>query len=290
MENIIKKADVLIEALPYIQRFNKKIVVIKYGGAVMENDEMRRGTLEDIVFMSYVGMKPLLVHGGSPFINKKMHELGKRPKFIDGHRITDGHTMQIVEETLFELNKRIIMEIKELGASAESLSGKHDNLMTLKDQTTSHKKKFGYVGEIDSVNPLPIKKVLKAGKIPVIYPVATDDKGNIYNVNADQASSQIAISLKAEKLVLLTNIKGIMMKEDDESSLMSTLNIKEVKDLIKRKIIRGGMLPKVKACINALKDQIKKTHIIDGRIPHSLLLEIFTDKGIGTEIVKGNMK
>ena len=285
MEDIIKKADVLIEALPYIQRFNKKIVVIKYGGAVMENDEMRRGTLADIVFMSYVGMKPVLVHGGGLFINRKMHEVGKKPKFIDGYRVTDEDTMQIVEETLSELNNKVIKEIKKLGGVAFGVSGKVDDLIKVKKQTATHRKRFGYVGEIDSINPQPIKRALKADKIPVIYSVAVDDEKRLYNINADEASSRIAISLEAEKLVLLTNAKGIMMNQDDEDSLISTLNIKDVKDLIKRGIITGGMLPKVKACIEALKGGIRKTHIIDGRVPHSLLLEIFTDKGIGTEII-----
>ena len=285
MDKIIKKADVLIEALPYIQEFNKKIVVIKYGGAAMENDEMRQGTLEDIVFMRYVGMRPVLIHGGGPFINQKMQEVGKRPKFIDGHRVTDEATVKIVEETLSELNKKIISELKALGAKAEGASGKTENLIKIKKQSSSHKKKYGYVGQIESVNTQAIKKILKAGKIPVIYPVAHDHKKKIYNINADAASSQIAISLKAEKLVLLTNTKGIMMNQEDEDSLISTLNIKDIKDLTQRNIITGGMLPKVTACSQAIKEGVHKTHIIDGRIPHSLLLEIFTDKGIGTQIV-----
>ncbi len=286
MEKFIKKADVLIEALPYIQRFNKKIVVIKYGGAAMEDEARRLSTLENIVFMSYVGMKPVLIHGGSPFINKKMHKLGKKSEFIDGHRVTDEDTMQIVDKTLSKLNKKIVSEIKKLGAKATTLSGKDKMMIKLKKQKPLKKKKFGYVGEIESINPKAIKKVLNQGKIPVIYPVAVNNKKEIFNVNADQASSQIAISLDAEKLVLLTNIKGIMRDESDENSLISTLSIKEIKDLIKRNIITGGMLPKVKACIVALKAGIRKTHIIDGRIPHSLLLEIFTDKGIGTEIIR----
>ncbi|MCK4518535.1 MAG: acetylglutamate kinase [Candidatus Omnitrophica bacterium] len=286
MEGIIKKADVLIEALPYIQRFNKKIIVIKYGGAAMENNEMRMSTLEDIVFMHFVGMKPVLVHGGGPFINEKMQEAGKKPEFIDGHRVTDEHTVQIVEETLSELNKKIAREIRQLGALTESLGGRVDNLLKVKEQTAAQKKKFGYVGEIESVNPQAIKKTLNAGKIPVIYPAALDDKKEAYNVNADLAGAEIAVALKAKKFVLLTNTQGIMMNQDDEESLVSTLRVKEVKDLIKRGVIKGGMLPKVKACVEALKGGVDKTHIIDGRIPHSLLLEVFTDKGIGTEIVK----
>jgi acetylglutamate kinase len=286
MEEIIKKADVLIEALPYIQRFNKKIAVIKYGGAVMEDDLKRLSTLENIVFMSYVGIKPVLVHGGSPFINKKIQELGRTPQFIDGHRVTDENTAVLVNETLSRLNRKIVSEIRKLGAEAVGLSGKNEGMIKLKERKSSRKKRLGYVGEIESINPNSIKKVLAENKIPVIFPVTLDKKQQLFNLNADQASSQIAVALKAEKLVLLTNIKGIMRDENEEDSLISTLTVKEVKDLIKRNIIKGGMLPKVKACIDALRGGIKKTHIIDGRIPHSLLLEIFTDKGIGTEIIK----
>lgn len=286
MQKIIKKADVLIEALPYIQKFKGKVVVIKYGGAVMENDEMRRGTLEDIVFMNCVGMKPVLVHGGGPFINEKMKEAGKRPKFIDGHRVTDKETAEIVYKTLSELNKKILKEIKKLGVSAFGLSGELGNFIKLKKQAAAHRKKFGYVGEIDSINPAPIKKLIVKGNIPVVCPIAADNEKRIFNINADQVSSYIAISLKAEKLVLLTDTKGIMMNEENEDSLISTLNVKEINGLIKRGLVSGGMLPKVKACVGALNLGVNKTHIIDGRIPHSLLLEIFTDKGIGTEIIK----
>jgi len=287
MKNVIKKADVLIEALPYIQKFKDKIVVIKYGGAVMENEEMRQGTLEDIVFMNFVGIKPVLVHGGGPFINKNMHQAGITPNFIDGHRVTDEKTIKIVEKTLADLNKKIVKEIHELGASAESLGGNECDLIEIKEPSKKHMNVFGYVGEIDSINVDKINKALKTNKIPVVYPVAGDKNKHPFNINADIASSKIAAALKAQKLVLLTNTNGIMMDQADAESMMSTLHAKEVADLIERKVIQGGMLPKVNACIEALKGEVNKAHIIDGRIPHSLLLEIFTDKGIGTEIIHG---
>ncbi len=287
MQSVIKKADVLIEALPYIQQFKGKIVVIKYGGAAMENEAMREGTLEDIVFMNFVGIKPVLVHGGGPFINKNMYKEGIKPEFIDGYRVTDEKTVKIVEKTLSGLNAKIIKEINLLGAKAESFGGSESDLISIKEPTKNQMKKFGYVGEIDSINVTDIKNALKADKIPVIYPIAGDKNEKAFNINADVAGSRIASALKAQKLVLLTNTKGIMMDQADEESLMSTLHANEVQDLIKREVIRGGMLPKVNACIEALKEDVVKAHIIDGRIPHSLLLEIFTDKGVGTEIIHG---
>jgi acetylglutamate kinase len=287
MESVIKKADVLIEALPYIQQFKDKTVVIKYGGAAMENEEMREGTLEDIVFMNFVGIKPVLVHGGGPFINKNMHKAGITPNFIDGHRVTDEKAIKIVEKTLADLNKTIIKEIKSLGAKAESFGGGGCDLIKIKEPSKSRMKTWGFVGEIESINITEIKKALKTGKIPVVYPVAANEHKKLFNINADVASSKIAAALKAQKLVLLTNTNGIMMDQADTDSMMSTLHAKEVADLIERKVIQGGMLPKVNACIEALKGEVNKAHIIDGRIPHSLLLEIFTDKGIGTEIIHG---
>ena len=287
MKSVIKKADVLIEALPYIQKFKDKIVVIKYGGAAMENEEMRQGTLEDIVFMNFVGIKPVLVHGGGPFISKNMHQAGITPKFIDGHRVTDEKTIKIVEKTLADLNKKIVKEIHELGASAESFGGNECDLIEIKEPSKKQMNVFGYVGEIDSINVDKINKALKTNKIPVVYPVAGDKNKHPFNINADIASSKIAAALKAQKLVLLTNTNGIMMDQADTESMMSTLHANEIADLIERKVIQGGMLPKVNACIEALKDEVNKAHIIDGRIPHSLLLEIFTDQGIGTEIIHG---
>jgi acetylglutamate kinase len=286
MEDIIKKADVLIEALPYIQSFYDKTIVIKYGGAAMTDNSIRRNVLEDIVFMSYVGMRPVLVHGGGPFISKRIEEMGKDVKFVRGYRVTDEETMQVVEEELTKVNREIVKEIISLGGSAISLSGNEDHLIEVKKHAEIEGQDIGFVGEITKVNSDVIQKMITSDIIPVISPIGLGKDGLPYNINADQASAEIARSLSALKLVLLTNTRGILKKMEDPESVISHLSIGEIDDLIEKKVLSGGMIPKVKACIRALERNVKKTHIIDGKIPHGILLEIFTDKGIGTEIVK----
>lgn len=286
MEDIIKKADVLIEALPYIQSFYDKTIVIKYGGAAMTDVSIRRNVLEDIVFMSYVGMRPILVHGGGPYINKKIEQLGKEVKFVQGFRVTDEETMEVVEEELSKVNREIVREIISLGGSAISLSGKEDHLIEVKKHADIDGQDIGYVGEITKINGDVIQKMITSDIIPVISPIGIGKDGFTYNVNADQASAEISRNLSALKLVLLTNVRGILKDMNDISTLVGHVSVSEVDELIDKKIISGGMIPKVKACIRALERGVKKTHIIDGKIPHGILLEIFTDKGIGTEIVK----
>jgi acetylglutamate kinase len=288
MEEIIKKADVLIEALPYIQNFYGKIVVIKYGGAAMTNKEIRRGTLQDIVFMNYVGMHPILVHGAGPLITQKMSEMGKKPQFSNGVRVTDSQTIKIVEEILTKVNNELIYEIISLGSRAKGLGGRKKNIFKVKKK--KGKINVGNVGVITAVDTASIKNLLKKKIIPVIMPLSIAGTNRVYNINADEAASSLAQAFKAEKLVLLTDVKGILTNKNDESSLIHTLDTKEAKDLIKRNVIQHGMIPKVNACMKALNSEVVKTHIIDGRITHSLLLEIFTDEGIGTEIVKGKTK
>lgn len=284
MEDIIKKADVLIEALPYIRKFHKKPVVIKYGGSILGEEKIRKGVLEDIVFLKFVGLRPVLVHGGGPNISDRMRASGKKTEFVDGMRVTDEETLVVVEEELQSLNDVIVKEISELGAECVGLNGK------LKDMIQTEKKKakidLGMVGRIIGVNTEAILEGLREDKIVVILPMGAGGDKKAYNVNADEAASHIASSLRAEKLVLLTNVKGIMRNSDDPNSFLSTLTIKEAKSLIEDKIIQQGMIPKVTACIDALEKGVAKTHIIDARIPHGLLLEIFTDKGIGTEIAR----
>ncbi|MFH1856676.1 MAG: acetylglutamate kinase [Candidatus Omnitrophota bacterium] len=284
MENIIKKADVLIEALPYIQSFYGKTVVIKYGGAAMVNEEIRKGTLQDIVFMNFVGMHPVIVHGGGPLISKKMNERGKKPEFIKGMRVTDEETVKIVEETLSEVNNELIREINSLGSQAKGMGGKKRNVFKTKKKKAEVD--IGRVGVITGVDTAPIRELLEKKIIPVIMPLSVNDEGEMYNINADEAASALAEALGAEKLVLITDVKGILLDKDDELSLIHTLNIGEVEKLIDRNVIQQGMIPKVKACVKALDSGVVKTHIIDGRITHSVLLEIFTNEGIGTEIVK----
>ncbi len=286
MEEMIKKADVLIEALPYIQIFYDKTVVIKYGGAAMTDPVIRRDVLEDIVFMSYVGMRPLLVHGGGPFISKRLEELNKEVKFVKGYRVTDEETMEVVEEELTKINRDIVREIISLGGSAISLSGNEDHLIEVKRHVEVDGQDLGFVGEITKINGDVVQRMLTSDIIPVISPIGIGKDSFTYNVNADQAAAEIARSLRAQKLVLLTNVRGILMEETNPESLLTHATEADIETMIKSKVINGGMIPKVRACLRALDRGVKKTHIIDGKIPHGILLEIFTDKGIGTEIVK----
>src|SRR3989338_9228031 len=286
MEEMIKKADVLIEALPYIQSFYDKTIVIKYGGAAMTDPVIRRNVLEDIVFTSYVGMRPILVHGGGPYINKRIEELGKEVKFVKGYRVTDEETMEVVEEELSKINREIVREIISLGGSAISLSGNEDHLIEVKRHPEVDGQDIGFVGEITKINGDVVQRMLTSDIIPVISPIGIGKDSFTYNVNADQAAAEIARSLRAHKLVLLTNVRGVMTDQANPESLLSHATEVEIESLIKSKVVSGGMIPKVRACLRALDRGVKKTHIIDGKIPHGILLEIFTDKGIGTEIVK----
>jgi len=285
MEKAIKKADVLIEALPYIKSYSGKIFVIKYGGSALINPEIKKGVLQDIVFMSYVGIRPILVHGGGPFINEEFRKLGKKVEFTEGLRVTTKEEAQIVDKVLSRVNENIVADIKSLGGRAVSMNTTKKNVIVARPHKESAR--LGFVGEIDKVNSDTIRNAVRPRAIPVISPVSMGIDKELYNINADDAASEIAMAVKAVKLVLLTDVKGIMRQKGDESSLISTLAMKDANTLIGRKVIQAGMIPKVRACMSALTAGVSKTHIIDGRIPHSLLLEIFTDKGIGTEIVKG---
>lgn len=286
MEEMIKKADVLVEALPYIQAFYDKTIIIKYGGAAMTDNEIRRSVLEDIVFMSYVGMRPVLVHGGGPYISKRIQEMGKETRFVRGYRVTDEETIEIVEEELSKINREIVREIVSLGGSAISLSGKEDHLIEVKKHADIDGEDIGFVGEVTKINGDVIQRMITSDIIPVISPIGIGKDGFTYNVNADQSAAEIARNLGAIKFMLLTNVRGILENMDDPESVISHISISEIDGLIDRKIISGGMIPKVRACVRALDRGVKKTHIIDVKIPHGVLLEIFTDKGIGTEIVK----
>ncbi|MDD5432619.1 MAG: acetylglutamate kinase [Candidatus Omnitrophica bacterium] len=284
MEEAIRKAQVLVEALPYIKQFHKKIVVIKYGGSILGEEKIRKGVLEDIVFLNFMGLKPVLVHGGGPNISDRMRSTGKKAEFVDGMRVTDADTLAVVEEELEKLNEIIVNEICELGAKAIGLNGKSEAV--IQAQKKKAKVDLGLVGHITGINTEPILANLKNDKIVVVLPMGVGADKKTYNVNADEAASNIACALKAEKFVLLTNVKGIMRNAEDQNSFISTLTTEEAKGLIDENIIQQGMIPKVNACVQALEGGVKKTHVIDARIPHALLLEIFTDKGIGTEIIK----
>ncbi len=282
-EEFIQKAAVLVEALPYIREFEGKTVVIKYGGAAMENPNLRRSTTEDIVLMKYVGMNPVVVHGGGPEINRMLTRLGVEPKFHNGLRVTDEETIAVVEMVLAgRINKEIVTLISKAGGNPVGLSGKDGNLLHARRIEMEDGSDIGYVGQITGVHYKIINVLCDAGMIPVIAPTATDPQGNTWNVNADTAAGEIAAALQAEKLVFLTDTPGLLRDPQDPSSLIHQLCHKEIIELTTKGVIAGGMIPKVEACLKALDYGVVKTHIIDGRVPHSLLLEIFTDRGMGT--------
>jgi acetylglutamate kinase len=284
MQTIINKAGILIEAIPYIHAFRRKVFVIKYGGSILDDVRIRNGVLEDIVFLSYVGIRTILVHGGGPQISERMKEAGLKSEFHEGIRVTDKETLTIVSQELESLNNQIVDEIRGLKGDVTGLKG-DENLIFVDKKKAS--RDLGYVGTVTSVNQDALMNHLKQGYITVVAPMGVSEEKQAHNVNADEVASAIANAVDAEKLVLLTNVQGVMRDANDPESLISTLTMSEVDNLIKLNVIQGGMIPKVQSCIDALKAGVKKTHIVDARIPHALLLEFFTDKGIGTQILKG---
>ncbi len=284
MEESIQKAAVLIEALPYIREFEGKTVVIKYGGAAMLDPELRRSTAEDVVLMKYVGMNPVIVHGGGPAINGTLKRLGIKSSFSpQGLRITDDATIEVVEMVLAgSVNKDIVSLLNTAGSTALGLSGKDGNLLFAEQKETDDGTDIGHVGTITQVNTKVIETLTAAGMVPVIAPIATDRAGGTWNINADTAAGEVAGALRAEKLVFLTDTPGLLRDVNDPSSLIHQLRSDEVTPLTESGVIAGGMIPKVEACLTALTAGVRKTHIIDGRVSHSLLLEIFTRRGLGT--------
>jgi acetylglutamate kinase len=289
MKNVIQKANVLIEALPYIQRFQNETVIVKFGGSSMDNPDIVRDILHDIAFMSCVGMRPVIVHGGGKAINARMKEKGLHATFLKGLRVTDAATMDIVEDVLNrDVNPSLVSILNGFGGKARGIYG--EDILSVRrhvveDAETGETLDWGFVGEITQVDVLPVKAYLEAGITPVITPLGSDDQRQIYNINADSAAAGLAERLRARKLVFLSDVPGLLADPDDRNSLMSTLRLSEVEDLISRGIISGGMLPKISGALKALKAGVRKTHIIDASLPHSLLLELFTDQGVGTEIV-----
>ncbi len=281
MEEAIKKSEVLIEALPYIKKFFGKVVVIKYGGSVLHNKDVRHMVLQDIVFMRYAGMKPVLVHGGGPNISEKLKEANIETKFVDGLRVTCERSMIVVDSVLSELNKELVEEINNLGGEAFSLSGKENNMIQAKKKEG---KDLGYVGTVAVVDTTILRKLIDTNIIPVICPIGKGADNKLYNINADEVASNIAIALSAEKFVVLTNVRGVMKDKNDPDSIFHSLTLDSTKHLIDTGVIAGGMVPKTKACLHALSGGVRKAHIVDANLSHALLLEIFTDKGIGTEI------
>lgn len=279
MININERVKVLNEALPYLQKFHEKTIVIKYGGNAMVTEELKQAVMSDIVLLSLLNINIVLVHGGGPEINYWLDKVGKETHFVDGLRYTDEETIDIVQMVLSgKVNKNLVSLISENGGRAIGLSGLDDKMITCyqKDE------KYGLVGEVSDVNIKPIVDVIDKGYIPIIATVGTDENGQVYNINADTATQSIASALNAEKLIIMTDTKGVLLDINDENSLIKEVKLKDVKKLKEDKVISGGMIPKVDCCINAVLNGVNKAHIIDGRIEHSILIELLTDDGVGT--------
>ncbi len=284
MQPILDKAQVLIEALPYIQRFNRKIIVVKYGGSAMIDEELKKQVIQDVTLLKLVGFKPIIVHGGGKEISRWVEKTGMEPEFINGLRKTDEATMEIAEMVLNKVNKSLVQNVQSLGVNAVGVSGKDGGLLKV-EKKYSDGQDIGFVGEITEVNPKIIMDLLDNDFLPIVCPIGMDDNFVTYNINADDAACAIAKAVNAEKLAFLTDIEGVYKDKDDPDTLISELTIEEAKDLIGDGFIGGGMLPKLNNCIDAIEQGVSRVHILDGRIAHCLLLEIFTNKGIGTAII-----
>lgn len=284
MNKYLEKAEVLIEALPYIQRFNRRIIVVKYGGSAMIDEELKKHVIQDVTLLKLVGFKPIIVHGGGKEISRWVGKVGMEPRFVNGLRVTDADTMEIAEMVLNKVNKSLVQMVQELGVKAVGISGKDGGLLTV-EKKYSNGEDIGFVGEITEVNPKILHDPLEKDFLPIICPVGLDKDFNTYNINADDAACAIAKAVDAEKLAFLTDIEGVYKDFEDKDSLISELTIKEAHELIEEGFIGGGMLPKLNNCIDAIDNGVSRVHIMDGRIPHCLLLEIFTNKGIGTAIL-----
>ncbi len=280
------KSQILIDALPYIQKYNNKILVIKYGGNAMTNDELKDAVMNDIVLLSLVGIKVVLVHGGGPEINDMLKRLGIESRFVNGLRYTDDATIDVVKMVLSgKVNKELVQLLAQHKGNAVGLCGIDGGMLIAEKKKTDDGQDLGWVGEITKVNTKPILDALDNGNVPVIATVATDENGNTYNINADTAAAQIASELGAENLILMTDIAGLLRDKDDPSTLISKVNVSEVPFLKRQGIISGGMIPKIDCCVEAVRRGVNKTVIIDGRVPHSILIEILSNEGIGTQFV-----
>ena len=285
MKQYLDKAEVLIEALPYIQKFNRKVIVVKYGGSAMVDENLKKRVIEDVTLLKLVGFKPIIVHGGGKEISRWVSKVGVEPKFINGLRVTDEPTMELAEMVLGKVNKELVQMVESLGVRAIGLSGKDGGLLNV-TKKYSNGEDIGYVGEIQKVNADILWDLLDKDFLPIVCPIGLDDSFHTYNINADDAACAIARAMNAEKLAFLTDIEGVYKDPNDPSTLISELQISEAKEFIEKGYIGGGMLPKLNNCIDAIENGVSRVHILDGRIPHCLLLEIFTNKGIGTAILK----
>ena len=284
MNQYLSKAEVLIEALPYIQRFNRKIIVIKYGGSAMMNDELKKNVIADAVLLKLVGFKPIIVHGGGKEISRWVNKVGMEARFVNGLRVTDAPTMEIAEMVMNKVNKSLVQMVQELGVKAVGISGKDGGLLKVRKKYADGED-IGFVGDVKEVNAEILYDLLEKDFLPIICPVGLDDEFNTYNINADDAACAVARAVGANKLAFLTDIEGLYRDFNDKSSLISEIKVSEAKELIAGGTIGGGMLPKLSNCIDAIEAGVSRVHIIDGRIPHSILMEIFSDRGVGTAIL-----
>ena len=284
-QKYLEKAEVLIEALPYIQRFNRKIVVVKYGGSAMLDEELKENVIKDVVLLKLVGFKPIIVHGGGKEISRWVSKVGMEPHFVNGLRVTDKDTMEIAEMVLSKVNKELVTLVQSLGVKAVGISGKDGGLLQV-DKKLSEGEDIGFVGEIRKVEPKILYDMLEKDFLPIVFPVGYEEHFATYNINADDAACAIAEAVHAEKLAFLSDIEGVYKDQNDPSTLISELRVNEAEELIREGFVGGGMIPKLHNCINAIENGVNRVHILDGRIPHSLLLEIFTNKGIGTAILR----
>ncbi len=285
MEQVIAKAYTLSEALPYIQKFNGTKIVVKYGGSAMLDENLKYNVIRDIAMLKLIGLKPIIVHGGGKEISKWVSMIGKEPEFINGLRVTDAQTMEIAEMVLSKVNKGLVQMMQKLGINAVGISGKDAGLMTVTKKFPGGKD-IGYVGEVTDVNSKILDTLIDNDFIPVIAPIGSSKDFESYNINADDAACAVAKAINAEKLVFLTDIEGIYMDPNDKESLISEMNVAEAKEFIEKGIVGGGMLPKLTNCIDAIENGVSRVHVLDGRVEHCLLLEFFTEKGIGTAILK----
>lgn len=289
LEKYLSKAEVLIEALPYIQRFNRKVIIVKYGGSAMVDEDLKQRVIQDVALLKLVGFKPIIVHGGGKEISSMVSRLGMEPKFVNGLRVTDEETMEIAEMVLGKVNKSLVQLVESLGVRAIGISGKDGALLKV-NKKYSNGEDIGFVGDVKEVNAQILWDLLEKDFLPIVCPIGMDDDYNTYNINADDAACAIAQAMEAEKLAFLTDIEGVYKDPKDPETLIPELPVSEAEKLIADGYIGGGMLPKIQNCIDAVNSGVSKVHILDGRIPHCLLLEIFTNKGIGTAILKDDGK
>lgn len=281
MNELLVKAETLIEALPYIQKFNRRIIVVKYGGSAMSNPELQKNVIKDVTLLKLVGFKPIIVHGGGKEISRWIEKVGKKPEFVNGLRVTDDETMEIAEMVLNKVNKSLVTMVQELGVKAVGISGKDGGLLTCEKKYTDGKD-IGYVGNVTEVNTKILLDLLEKDFLPIVAPIGIDDNFQTYNINADDAACAIAKAVKAEKLAFLTDVEGVYRDFNDKSSFISRLTASEADQLMSSGVIGGGMLPKLANCTDAIREGVNRVHILDGRIAHCLLLEIFTNDGVGT--------